>query len=120
MRTIFAKHLVLVSLSLTLRIFCVIFPKQSFAFVKSLSRFLNGGICLNFLFLRFFIVFIIFQLFEVDKGEPRKYGEFICGMFESVNPANIYLLKVNNRNTRERCEIYSKLTIKIVERRWVT
>ena len=28
-----------------------------------------------------------------------------------------YLLKVNNRNTRTRCEICSKLTIKIPERR---
>ena len=27
-------------------------------------------------------------------------------------PANIYLLKVNNRDTRKRCEICSKLTIK--------
>ena len=32
-------------------------------------------------------------------------------------PANLYLLKVNNRNTRERCEIPSKLTIKTPERR---
>ena len=32
-------------------------------------------------------------------------------------PAGIYLLKVNNRNTRARCEIRSKLTIKIPERR---
>ena len=32
-------------------------------------------------------------------------------------PAGIYLLKVNIRNTRARCEIYSKLTIKIPERR---
>ena len=31
--------------------------------------------------------------------------------------AGIYLLKVNNRNTRTRCEICSKLTIKIPERR---
>ena len=31
--------------------------------------------------------------------------------------ADIYLLKVNNRNTRTRCEICSKLTIKIPERR---
>ena len=28
-------------------------------------------------------------------------------------PAGIYLLKVNNRNTRASCEICSKLTIKI-------
>ena len=32
------------------------------------------------------------------------------------NPAGIYLLKVNNRNTRTRCKICSKL-IKIPERR---
>ena len=31
-------------------------------------------------------------------------------------PAGIYLLKVNNRNTRTRCEICSKLTIKTPER----
>ena len=32
-------------------------------------------------------------------------------------PAGIYLFKVNNRNTRTRCEIYSKLTINTPERR---
>ena len=32
-------------------------------------------------------------------------------------PSNIYLLKVNNRNTRKRCEICLKLTIKIPEQR---
>ena len=32
-------------------------------------------------------------------------------------PASIYLLKVNNKNTRTRCEICSKLTIKTTERR---
>ena len=32
------------------------------------------------------------------------------------NPVDIYLLKVNNRNTRARCEICSKLTIKAPER----
>ena len=31
-------------------------------------------------------------------------------------PAGIYLLKVSNRNTRARCEICSKLTIKTPER----
>ena len=34
-----------------------------------------------------------------------------------VNPAGIYLFKVNNRNTRTMGEICSKLTIKIPERR---
>ena len=32
-------------------------------------------------------------------------------------PAGMYLLKVNNRNTRTRCEICSKLTINTPERR---
>ena len=36
---------------------------------------------------------------------------------ESLFPASIYPLKVNNRNTRTRCETFSKLTIKTPERR---
>ena len=32
-------------------------------------------------------------------------------------PADIYLLKVNSRNTRTRCEICSKLIVKTLERR---
>ena len=35
----------------------------------------------------------------------------------SFIPAGIYLLKVNTRNTRTRCEICLKLTIKIPKRR---
>ena len=31
--------------------------------------------------------------------------------------ANIYLLKVNNKNTKKRCEKYSKLTLKAPEKR---
>ena len=37
--------------------------------------------------------------------------------FNNFIPAVIYLLKVNSRNTNTRCEICSKLTIKIPERR---
>ena len=33
------------------------------------------------------------------------------------NPVGVYLLKVNNRSTRTRCEICSKLTLKTPERR---
>ena len=32
-------------------------------------------------------------------------------------PADNYIFKVNKRNTRTRCEIYSKLEIKTPERR---
>ena len=34
-----------------------------------------------------------------------------------INPANIYLLKVKKRNIRKRCEIRSKLTLKLQEQR---
>ena len=34
-------------------------------------------------------------------------------LLNKYNPVGIYLLQVNNRNTRTRCEICSKLTIKI-------
>ena len=37
---------------------------------------------------------------------------FIAGIFQLV-----YLFKVNNRNTRKRCEICSELIIKTLERR---
>ena len=38
-----------------------------------------------------------------------------------ISPVNIYLFKVNNRSTRKRCEICSKLTIKTTERRhWLS
>ena len=39
------------------------------------------------------------------------------GIRNASYPAGIYLFKVNNRNTRTRCEICSKLTINTPERR---
>ena len=36
---------------------------------------------------------------------------------ENASPASFQLFKVNNRNTRKRCKICSKLTIKTPERR---
>ena len=36
---------------------------------------------------------------------------------ENILPAGNYMFKVNNKNTRTRCEICSKLTIKTPERR---
>ena len=44
-----------------------------------------------------------------------KYSRFLYSIYQ----ANIYLLKVNDRDTRKRCEICSKLTIKSPEwRHW--
>ena len=39
----------------------------------------------------------------------------INGYFNPVIEDNIYLFKVNNKHTRKRCEICSKLTIKTPE-----
>ena len=38
--------------------------------------------------------------------------------FDIINPAGIYLLKVNNSNNRTRCEKCLKLTINTPERRY--
>ena len=42
---------------------------------------------------------------------------FLLKLIRLYYPAGIYLLKINNRNTRTRCEICSKLSIKTPERR---
>ena len=49
------------------------------------------------------------------KNRTGHYQRF--QWYRLKNPASIYMLKVNNRNTRARCEICSKLTIKRPERR---
>ena len=40
-----------------------------------------------------------------------------CNNIQQHGSVDIYLLKVNNKNTRTGCEICSKLTIKTPERR---
>ena len=49
-----------------------------------------------------------------------KLGEIsvFCAVIFKGIPANIDLFKVNNRNSRKRCEICSQLTIKTSERFW--
>ena len=49
--------------------------------------------------------------------KSRFEGYKIQGILVNINPANIYLFKVIDRNSGKRCEIYSKLTIKMPERR---
>ena len=61
--------------------------------------------------------------FSTNTQTPAKQGATMylqCSQNKSnINyyPAGNYMFKVNNRNTRTRCEIYSKLTIKTPERR---
>ena len=52
----------------------------------------------------------------MQKQPPK--GFFKKGVMRNfVDPANIYLLKIINKNTRKSCEIFSKLTIKAPEQR---
>ena len=56
----------------------------------------------------------------VSHVKPLKHlfshpNKNVCGIV--YNPAGNYMWKVNNGNTRTRCEMFSKLTIKTPERR---
>ena len=58
--------------------------------------------------------------FKLDSSKVKE------GMCKTVHPkekeypfpAKKYMLTAGNRNTRKRCEIYSKLTIESPERFW--
>ena len=65
---------------------------------------------------------VFFEFNRCLIGKITVYYKYLirCFAFLSLReatPANIYLFKVNNRNTGKRCEICSKLTIKTPERR---
>ena len=63
---------------------------------------------------------IIVKYFKLGLGDSEQNLGVISVKSHvrlGLNPANIQLFKVNNRNTRKRCEICSKLTIKTPERR---
>ena len=52
---------------------------------------------------------------ENSKTKIKKMVHML--LLQSNSPANIYMFKVNNRNTTKRCEICPKLTIKTPEQR---
>ena len=55
------------------------------------------------------------QKLITGMSEPEEFYDssvFIQDYHNERYPANIHLLKVSNRNTRKRCKICSKLTIK--------
>ena len=71
-----------------------------------------------FLMLNFYSLGAIQQEKQCDKlVKSLKDDEHFGNLFNKVtilvlsrySPANIYLLKVNNRSTKKRCEIYSTL-----------
>ena len=47
----------------------------------------------------------------------KTFGYVMIVISTFLDPAGNYMFKVNNRNTRTKCEICSKLTIKTSERR---
>ena len=53
----------------------------------------------------------------MDTFRTYHSGKRLAKMVISVFPAGNYMFKFNNRNTRTRCEICLKLTIKTPERR---
>ena len=62
--------------------------------------------------------FLIVCMPHFDSNAPLNI--YYACIESEIFPVSIYLLKVNNRNTRTRCEICSKLTIKTPERRQAT
>ena len=66
-----------------------------------------------------FVQFYFRKIFS-DRDTPAKNPLWRLGNRSldalKLYPANIYLFKANNRNTRKRCEICSKLTTKTPER----
>ena len=55
---------------------------------------------------------------NIHLGEDKTKSKFFPSK-RKINPVGIYLLKGNNRNTRARYELCSKLTIKTPEVVWV-
>ena len=73
-----------------------------------------GNVTFNF---RFFL--LLERQGEMHKILPTNHLKLTI-IFKKISgsfPAGNYMFKVNNRNTRTRCEICSKLTIKTPERR---
>ena len=52
--------------------------------------------------------------FSICSSSRKYFTDVVYTHTYSINPANIYLLKVNNRKFRKRCEVCSKLAIKNV------
>ena len=64
------------------------------------------------------LAFAVANILIICNSQFMKCGNHLIMLSAGgYNLAGIYLLEVKNRNTRTRCEICSKLTIKTPERR---
>ena len=58
-----------------------------------------------------------YKSYLIDSILLSSSSFFFCRLIFFFHPVNIYMFKVNNRNTRQSCKICSKLTIKTPDRR---
>ena len=77
---------------------------------------------------RLLIVLCTFNLRHMSRGKlviwfvmMRHWSDMVRRLSSdfalTINPANIYMFKINDKNNTKRCDICSKLTIKTSERR---
>ena len=69
------------------------------------------------LFKASFLYFLLLSKLTFETLRTIWHINILFKKLMAAHPAGIYLLKVNNRNTRTRCEVCSKITIKTLERR---
>ena len=83
-------------------------PQKSYS--QKLEKFIGKHLCWSLFLLKLQAVGLYRNHYRLNKS---------IGWFNMIAKflANIYLLKVNNRNIRRRCEICSKLITKTPERR---
>ena len=61
------------------------------------------------------VILVKTEILSKSSSLIMSVGTLIIYLSKSIYPANIHLFKVNNRNTRKRCKICSKLRIKTPE-----
>ena len=74
-----------------------------------------------YLYRSFLTHFKIFLNYVFNNWKPHKatFAWKLKLILKQISdPTSNYMFKVNNRNTRAECEIYSKSTIKTPERQW--
>ena len=101
-------------------------PKFFFFFQISLKTVLwKSGICANIVQCWWFSHTLCNLIGNTISGSSKSFEHDLQKLGGKKSPkmfktwlllANIYLFKINYRNTRKRCKICSKLTIKTLER----
>ena len=97
-----------------LRVLCLHFTIGRFFSYSGITTEAFSGPCQTTM-----MEFFFFQkqsAFSCLSSQKKPHHRYSTGSKMFLFPAGIYMFKVSNRNTRTRCEIGSKLTIKTAER----